>query len=134
MSGDYMRLVLEFPLRPLRTDREYGAAAVMLDRLAVQAEGSLSPGARDYMETLTLLVEAYDDERFKIKTKSMTPLEVLNYLMEQCGMTAGELGKLLDNRALASLILNGHRELSKAHIRLLSEHFKVEPGLFLETD
>ena len=32
---------------------------------------------------------------------------------------------------LASLIESGHRQLSKTHIRILSEHFRLEPGLFL---
>src|SRR5262249_48062360 len=132
IANDYFRLFYEFPLCPLRSDRDYEAAAAMLDRLAVRPEGSLSPGEQAYMETLTLLVRAYDDEQFKIVTGKMTPLAALKYLMAESGMTDKQLGELLDNRALASLILNGHRSLSKAHIRLLSEHFKVEPGLFLE--
>jgi antitoxin component HigA of HigAB toxin-antitoxin module len=45
-----------------------------------------------------------------------------------------ELGRLLGNRALASLILNGHRQLSKSHIRKLADYFKVSPALFLQTD
>jgi antitoxin component HigA of HigAB toxin-antitoxin module len=28
-------------------------------------------------------------------------------------------------------VLNGKRELSKAHIRRLADYFKVDPGLFL---
>jgi antitoxin component HigA of HigAB toxin-antitoxin module len=44
------------------------------------------------------------------------------------------LGRLLGNRALASLILRGRRQLSKNHIRLLARHFKVSPALFFETD
>jgi antitoxin component HigA of HigAB toxin-antitoxin module len=51
--------------------------------------------------------------------------------MAESGMRSANLGRLLGNRALASLILNGHRQLGKARIRILSEHFKVEPGLFL---
>jgi len=134
INGDYLRLIHEFPLCPLRTDGDYETAAAMLDRLAVRPEGSLSPGEQAYMETLTLLVQAYDDERFKIVTKKMTPLQALQYLMDQSSMTAAGLGELLGNRALASLILRGHRSLSKAHIRLLSDRFKVEPGLFLEAE
>jgi HTH-type transcriptional regulator/antitoxin HigA len=132
IGGDYLRLIREFPLCPLRSDRDYEAAAAMLDRLAVRPEGSLSPGEQAYMETLTLLVQAYDEERIKIATRRMTPVEVLEYLMEQSGMTDARLGELLGNRPLVSLIKHGHRALSKTHIRVLSEHFKIEPGLFLE--
>jgi antitoxin component HigA of HigAB toxin-antitoxin module len=46
-------------------------------------------------------------------------------------MTQAELGRLLENRSLASQILNGHRQLSKTHIRKLADHFKVSPAVFL---
>ena len=35
------------------------------------------------------------------------------------------------NRTLGAAILNGRRSLSKAHVKKLAGHFKVEPGLFL---
>ena len=54
--------------------------------------------------------------------------------MEESGMTQADLGRLLGNRAVASLILNGHRQLSKTHIRKLANHFKVSPALFLPVD
>jgi antitoxin component HigA of HigAB toxin-antitoxin module len=47
------------------------------------------------------------------------------------GMTASDLGRLLGNRALGAAILSGRRSLSKAHIKKLAGHFKVEPGLLL---
>ncbi len=133
-SADYLELVRAFPLRPIRNAREYDQAAAVLSRLAVHGEGTLTAGEQDYLDTLTLLVETYDDEHFAAETAAMKPVEALRYLMDQSGMTQVELGRLLGNQALASLILNGHRELSKAHIRRLANHFKVEPGLFLDGD
>lgn len=131
LHGDYLRLCQEFPLRCLRSDAEYDAAVAELDRLVVRPEGSLSSGERDYLDTLTLLVAAYDTARFEIRSPRMTPLQRLKYLMDQSGMNSSALGRLLGNRGLASLILNGHRQLSKTHIRILSYHFKVDPGMFL---
>lgn len=128
---DYLELIYRFPLRPIRNEREYGRAAAVLDRLAVRPEGALTAGERDYFETLTLLVADYDERHFQLEAAQRTPLERLKYLMDESGMKTADLGRLLGNRALASLILNGHRQLSKAHIRLLAGHFKVEPGLFL---
>lgn len=46
-------------------------------------------------------------------------------------MKSADLGRLLGDRGLASLILNGHRAMSKKHIRILADYFKVEPGLFV---
>src|SRR5207253_5341939 len=114
------------------SEREYDAATAMVDRLAVRPEGSLTAGQRDYLGTLTLLVQAYDNERFGTESAAMTPVEALKYLMQQSGLKQRGLGELLGNQPLASLILNGHRSLSKTHIRILSEHFGVSPALFLE--
>jgi len=128
---DYLALVSVFPLRPLRSERDYDAAVFVLDKLAVREEGTLTPGEQDYFETLTMLVEAYDREHYERPVEKRDPLARLKYVMEESGMTQADLGRLLGNRALASLILNGHRQLSKTHIRKLAEHFKVSPELFL---
>ncbi len=84
--------------------------------------------------TLTILVEAYDREYHDVDTEQHDPLTMLKYLMQESGMTQGDLGRLLGNRALASLILNGHRHLSKSHIRKLADHFKVSPALFFHVE
>jgi len=128
----YLALIDIFPLRPLRSERDYDAAVTILDTLAVRPEGSLDPGEQDYLDTLTMLVEAYDRERYNLATEQRDPLTMLKYLMEESGMTQADLGRLLGNRALASLILNGHRQLSKSHIRKLADHFKVSPALFFQ--
>jgi HTH-type transcriptional regulator / antitoxin HigA len=130
----YLALIDLFPLRPLRSGRDYDAAVRVLDTLAVRPEGSLDPGEQDYFDTLTMLVEAYDREHHDVDTHQGDPLTMLKYLMQESGMTQADLGRLLGNRALASLILNGRRHLSKSHIRKLAAHFKVSPALFLQAE
>jgi HTH-type transcriptional regulator / antitoxin HigA len=130
----YLALIDRFPLRPLRSEHDYDAAVAVLDTLAVRPEGSLDAGEQDYLDTLTLLVEVYDREHYDIDAKPHDPLAMLKYVMQESGTTQADLGRLLGNRALASLILNGHRQLSKTHIRKLASHFKVSPALFLPTD
>jgi HTH-type transcriptional regulator/antitoxin HigA len=128
----YLALIDIFPLRPLRSGRDYDAAVAVLDSLAVRPEGSLGAGEQDYFDTLTLLVEAYDREHDDVSAEDRDPLSLLKYLMQESGMTQADLGRLLRNRALASLILNGHRQLSKSHIRTLAGHFRVSAALFLQ--
>jgi HTH-type transcriptional regulator/antitoxin HigA len=130
----YLALIDIFPLRPLRSERDYDAAVRVLDTLAVRTEGSLEPGEQDYLDTLTMLVNEYDREHHDFETEDRDPLSMLKYLMQESGMTQTDLGRLLGNRALASLILNGHRQLSKSHIRKLADHFKVSPALFLQAE
>jgi HTH-type transcriptional regulator/antitoxin HigA len=128
----YLRLIDHFPLRPLRSDRDYDRAVAVLDALVVRPEGTLDSGEQDYLDTLTMLVESYDRDHHDIDTRHQDPLSMLKYLMQESGLTQADLGRLLGNRALASLILNGHRQLSKSHIRKLASHFKVSTALFLQ--
>jgi HTH-type transcriptional regulator/antitoxin HigA len=130
----YLALIDQFPLRPLRSEQDYDAAVSVLDTLAVRPEGSLDSGEQDYLDMLTMLVEAYDLDHHAIDIDQGDPLAMLKYLMQESGMAQADLGRLLGNRALASLILNGHRQLSKSHIRKLANHFKVSAGLFLQAD
>ena len=130
----YLALIDVFPLRPLRSERDYDMAATVLDKLAVRPEGSLDPGEQDYLDTLTMLVEAYDQEHHGMDAAQGDPLTMLKYLMQESGLNRADLGRLLGNRALGSLILNGHRQLSKSHIRKLAEHFKISPALFLQAE
>jgi HTH-type transcriptional regulator/antitoxin HigA len=62
---------------------------------------------------------------------SGSPISILKHLLDSNEMNASQLGELLGNRSLGSKILRGERELSKTHIRLLAERFKVSPALFL---
>jgi len=130
-AASYLALIHSWPLRPIRTERDYERAIAQLDELAVRPEGSLDAGEQDYLDTLTMLVEAYEQVHVEIQAAQDDPLATLRYLMDESGMSQADLGRLLGNRALASLILRGHRDLSKSHIRKLAAHFKVSPALLL---
>ena len=85
----------------------------------------------DYLETLSTLVEKYEDEHHPIKTSKLDPIETLKFLMEQNEMSMSQLGEILGQRQLGSKILNKTRALSKSHIVKLAKHFKVSPAAFL---
>ena len=91
----------------------------------------LSAGQGEYLQTLAILVEAYEREHLPIDTSVVSGLDALRFLMEAHGMNASDLGRLLGERSLGPKVLNGRRELSKAHIRRLADHFKVQADLFL---
>jgi HTH-type transcriptional regulator/antitoxin HigA len=59
-----MELLLQFPLRPIRTKRVYAAATKITDRLAVRGEEDLNKDELDYLDVLTDLVEAYDTANY----------------------------------------------------------------------
>ena len=124
----YGALVAMLPPRPIHDDVDLANATEMIDRLA---GFKLNVDQEDYLEAISTFVEAYEAERFPMDDSRITPLDALKALLGEHGMTASDLGRLLGNRTLGAAILASRRDLSKAHIKRLAEHFKVEPGLFL---
>ena len=118
------------PLRPIRDAANYDNAVEIVDRLAVLDRRNADQ--EDYLATLATLMSKYDDEHYAADLSRLTPLATLRYLLEHHGMNGSQLGELLgNNRSLGGKILRGERQLSKAHIRILAERFKVSPALFL---
>src|SRR5262249_47862516 len=83
-----------------------------------------------YLAVLSDLVEKYDDENHAISLDHLDGIDALQHLLEQNGMSASDLGRLLGNRQLGAAILRRQRQLSKNHILLLCERFKVSADLF----
>lgn len=115
--------------RPIHNGREYKRAVKIIGELAPRDD--LNRDQEDYLEALSVFVEAYEEAHHPIGLIPITPLEGLKLLLEESGMNASDLGRLLGNRALGSAILRGERGLSKANILRLADHFKIDPGYFL---
>jgi HTH-type transcriptional regulator/antitoxin HigA len=116
-------------LKPIHTKGDYNRAIHILDQLVGCTD--LTKDQEDFVESLSILVEAYEDEHEQIKENS-DPVETLKFLLETNNMNLSDLGILLGSRPLGSLIMNRKRELSKNHIRILSRRFSVSPSLFLQ--
>ena len=113
--------------RTIRDSVDYDNTAEIVNRLAVLEKRS--QGQEEYLETLSQLIEAYDNANFQIKATS--PLEALSFLMEANGLNASDIGRILGNRTLGSAILRGERQISKENALKLAKHFKVNVGLFI---
>ena len=131
MRDDYLELVKRFPLRVIRNERELDAAAKVALEVAAKGEAALSEGETEYLDVLDRLIEDYEDVFHGMLVGDTTPLERLRCLVAEAGLSASDLGRLLGNRSLGSLLLTGRSELSKCDVRLLAEHFKVDAGFFL---
>lgn len=118
------------PLGPIRGERELDRAESIAGQLALLDRRTRDQ--EDYLQTLSLLIEAYEDRHHAIATSDLDPIELLRSLMESHEMSASDLGRLLGNRSLGAAVLRGDRDLSKAHILVLCEHFGVGPELFLK--
>jgi HTH-type transcriptional regulator/antitoxin HigA len=129
----YYELIEHFPLRPLRSKVSYRRAMAAADELAVRDERSLSADERDYLETLSLLIENYENMHNVVDLSSLDPVDVLKHLMDAHNMTTTALGKLIGSKGIASEILSGKRDISKSHMIKIAKHFGVEPAVFLQS-
>jgi len=124
----YMRLIRRFPLRPISNDREHTQAVEIIEELIGR---ELDSGTSDYLDTLILLVNKYEDEHHTPFGNDLSPREALRAIMNANDMTQAQMGKIIGSESAVSMFLKGERELSKAHIKALIERFRVDAGLFL---
>jgi HTH-type transcriptional regulator/antitoxin HigA len=114
--------------RPIHDEVDYGNALTVLDAMA---GFGLNADQEDYFDAVATFVEKYEAEHHALDGSAMTPVQLIRSLMEEHGMSASDLGRLLGDRSLGHRILSGERELSKVHIRLLAEHFSLNPAALL---
>ena len=127
----YMELVLAFPLRPIRSESDHRAALEAARGIMLRDERDLSADEADYLDVLSDLIRQYEEAHYLMPKNSDTERDRLVALMDDSGMTASDLGRLLGTRSLGSLLLTGRRGLSKSHIRILAARFKIDLGYFL---
>lgn len=124
----YLRLIHQFPLRPIRSDKELDSAAAVLDSLTDRLD-DLAAEERDYLDVLTDLVENYETET--IPMPKVSDKEMLRHLIEAKGVTQIGLAKATGIAVTTiSEVLTGRRKLNRAHIGKLASYFRVNPGVF----
>jgi HTH-type transcriptional regulator/antitoxin HigA len=128
MPETYAELAGLFMPRPLHDDVDYRNALAVLDAMAGFA---MNADQEDYFEAVATFVEKYEAQHHAVDAGGLTPVELLRSLMDEHGMSESDLGRLLGDRSLGHRILSGERELSKAHIRTLAEHFSLNPAALL---
>ena len=129
LPKDYLGLCQRYVPRPLHNAADYAAARQAIEPLVGFAD-RLTADQTDYIEAVSSFIEAYDQTR--VKWPKGTPLDTLNFLLEQHNLTAADLSRLLGaDRSLGPKILRGERRLTVDHIRTLAKHWNIEPGLLL---
>ena len=123
MSGDSMMESVGLIL----TDDQLNDAVAVIDRLL--DKGLLSDDEEQYLDALSVLVEAY--EREHIPFPEVAGVDVLRHLMAENGLRQNDLLDIFKTRSVASEVINGKRLLTLNHARRLSECFRLPPEVFL---
>lgn len=111
----------------IRTEAEYEVALARIEALMDAKAGTPD---EEELELLGLLVETYEKEHYPIG--SPTPLEAIEFFMDQKGLTNADMVQYLGSPSRVSEILNGKRTLSKAMIRNLVEGLGIPAEILLE--
>ena len=128
MLKGYDELIREFPLRPIRSDRQLARATAVANRLAVQSR--LTAGENDYLEVLAGLIEQYESELHPILEQ--TGPDLLSFLMSENGLQSRNLATATGVQASAiSGFIEKTRDLTLEQLRAIGRHFKVSPALFV---
>ena len=130
IPDNFDALVRLHPPAAIHDDVAYENAVDLVSKLT--SLPNATEGQLKYLDTLTILIEKYEDETEGVAPQGVDALSVLRYLMEDRGMSASDVGRLLGDRSLGPKILNGDRALSKAHIKILAMHFNVSPSVLLD--
>lgn len=115
------------PLLAIRNGHEYDAAVAQLNNLVDEVGNNPKDPCYRFIDTLSVLIEAYDQEHHKIPDAS--GVELLKFLMEQHGLSQGDLPEV-GSQGVVSEILRGKRDLNVRQIENLSRRFHLPAGAF----
>ena len=115
------------PLLAIRNAREYDIAVAQLNQLVDEVGDNPKDPRYRFIDTLSVLIEAYDEEHYPIPDASS--IELLKFLMEQHGLSQGDLPEI-GSQGVVAEILRGKRELNVRQIQALAERFHLPVSAF----
>ncbi|MBD2481665.1 type II toxin-antitoxin system HigA family antitoxin [Planktothrix sp. FACHB-1365] len=124
--NDYIKLLANFPPRPITSEAELELTQTIIDKLL--DKGKLSQDEKDYLNVLGALVYEYEQQQEPIP--DIYGVELLKSLIEDNGLRQKDLVSIFKTESIVSDVLNGKRELTKRHIEELAEFFHVSPAVF----
>jgi HTH-type transcriptional regulator/antitoxin HigA len=125
----YVRLANRVVIKAIETQQEYDRMVDAVEHLMDKGEERLSPEESALLETMAILVQAYDDRHHPLPP--IAPAKMLAYLMETSGRVTRDLLPVFGTRGRVSEILSGKRSISKEQAKKLASVFKVTADLFI---
>ena len=125
----YVRLANRIVVKAIDTEEEFDRMVAAVEELMDRGESNLSAEQSALLETLGILIQAYEDRKHPLAP--LAPNEMLAYLMEMSGRTAKDLLPVFGARGRVSEVLNGKRSVSKEQAKKLAILFRVSADLFI---
>jgi HTH-type transcriptional regulator/antitoxin HigA len=122
-KDSYLELVLDFPLASIKGDDHLEEAQKVMDVLL--ARGALNEGEETYLDALSDLVGAYEDEHYGIEYAS--DADMLQHLLDAKGVTQAQLSRDAGlPKSTICEVLKGKKRFSRQMIHKLAEYFQVD--------
>lgn len=117
--------------RVIKNEAQHNEALAALETL-IDADPEAGSAQAEELELLSVLIEAYENERCPIPDP--TPTEAIRFRMDQMGLLQRDLVPYFGSRAKVSEVLSGKRQLSLAMIRNLHEGLGIPAEVLIQTD
>ncbi len=125
---DYSALLSKAQPRVIQTEEMNEHFTGILEDLD-ERWSNLTVAEKDLHGLLTLLIEDFENRTYELH--AATPVQIVVDLMEANRLKQKDLVGVFETASVVSEVLSGKRELTKDHIKRLSEKFHVSPALFL---
>ena len=125
----YARLANRIVVKAIETEDEHVRMIAAVQLLMDKGEDRLSPEESALLETMAILIQAYDDRYHPLPP--VTPYEMIAYLMETSGRKAKDLLHVFGTRGRVSEVLSGKRSISKQQAKKLASVFNVTVEMFV---
>ena len=114
-------------IKPIKSEEDYTDTLSYIESLM---NAKPNTPQMDELEVLTTLVEAYEEQHYKIETPD--PIEAIKFRMEQEGLKQKDLVSIVGSKSRVSEILNKKRKLTIEMIRNLHNqlHIPIESLFF----
>ena len=122
----------KFPITPITDESTYLHFCEWVEEISDMEVDEPKEQEKQFawLDTLTTLIEAYEEKHFKINQKVLTPVQVIEQAMEQLNMSKKELALLLGANRVSE-IFSGKRDLSLAQIRKLHHELRIPTDLLI---
>lgn len=127
-SGKYSELLSQYQPRLIRTEADNEQALKIVEELMHRPDRS--PEEDELYDLLIVLIEKFEQEFYQPDSDS-NPHSMLQFLIEQQGLSSRDLVPTLGSEPVVAEILVGDREFSIAQIKALGALFKVDPSVFI---
>ncbi len=116
------------PFFSINNEDEYDVAIERVNELVDKVGTDEQHPLYELLDTLGAVIHAYEEQHYP--SPECSGVEMLHFLMEEHDLAPSDLSEIGPENVIRE-ILDGDRELTASHIRILAERFHVSPSVFI---